>query len=149
MNQSKTLSKVPRDQGGDNNAQPLNPSGNEHTDNEHTDVELRRYFVAVLPTEAVQDQVNTLKRELGRDYDCQPVWNSPPHVNLLAPFERPPDHISRLEHWLGQVAGTMPAFELTFEGLGAFPPRVLFVDVVRSPALMTLQTELDFSNWTK
>ena len=131
MNQSKMSSKAPRDQG--------------KGEVQEEQLELRRYFVAVLPTETIQEQVNNLKRELGRDYDCKPVWNSPPHVTLLPPFERSPDHISRLDHWLSLVAGTMSKFELTFKGLGAFPPRVLFVDVVQSSTLMTLQTELDLA----
>ncbi|MEM9770167.1 MAG: 2'-5' RNA ligase family protein [Cyanobacteria bacterium P01_D01_bin.73] len=106
---------------------------------------LRRYFVAAIPTEAVQEQTNELKRELGRDYDCNPVWNSPPHVTVLPPFERSPDHISRLDHWLPEVIGTLPKFELEFKGLGAFPKHVLYVDVVQSPALMRLQSELDLA----
>ncbi|MGD1936075.1 MAG: 2'-5' RNA ligase family protein [Cyanophyceae cyanobacterium] len=129
MNQSKHLSKLAKDEGGQWDKQP----------------DLRRYFVAAIPTEAVQDQTNELKQELGRDYDCQPVWNSPPHVTLLPPFERSPDHISRLEHWLPEVIATVPKFELQFKGLGAFPKHVLFVDVVRSPALMGLQNELDLA----
>ena len=106
---------------------------------------LRRYFVAVLPTKTVQDRVDELKRDLGQTYDCKPVWNSPPHVTLLPPFERSPDHLPRLNHWIAQVSATMPAFELAFKGLGAFPPRILFVDLVRSPELMKLQGELELA----
>ncbi len=122
-----------------------NQDGINPTDKWDSDPGLRRYFVAVIPTVAVQEQVNILKRELGETYDCKPVWNSPPHVTLLPPFERSPDHASRLHHWLELVVGTMARFELQLEGLGAFPPRVLFVDVVRSPELMTLKGELDIA----
>ena len=129
MNKSEPVSKPAKDEGGQWDKQP----------------ELRRYFVAAIPTEAVQIQTNELKQELGREYDCQPVWNSPPHVTLLPPFERSPDHISRLEHWLPDVIGTLPKFTLQFKGLGAFPKHVLYVGVMRSPVLMRLQNELDLA----
>ena len=139
MNSSKHSKQSPAKQSPDNRdrVDPIQKWDGDST--------LRRYFVAVLPTAAVQEQVNTLKQELGETYDCKPVWNSPPHVTLLPPFERSPDHVSRLHHWLESVVATMPKFELQFDGLGAFPPRVLFVDVVRSPELMKLQTELDIA----
>lgn len=119
-----------------------NNTGDQSDGDKEAGVKLRRYFVAVLPTETIQGQTNDLKRELGRVYDCKPVWNSPPHVTLLPPFERSPQDLPRFEQWLRQATVTFPKFELAFEGLGAFPPRVLFVDVVRSPTLMQLQQTL-------
>ncbi|MEM1426959.1 MAG: hypothetical protein AAGF75_10455, partial [Cyanobacteria bacterium P01_H01_bin.130] len=80
-----------------------NQDGINPTDKWDRDPGFRRYFVAVIPTVAIQEQANALKQELGETYDCNPVWNSPPHVTLLPPFERSPDHVSRLHHWLDLV----------------------------------------------
>jgi len=100
-----------------------------------------RFFVALLPPSEVADYADGVIQELGDRYQTRTA-KAPPHITLQPPFEwsleRSPELTERLEAF---ARGRSPV-PITLNGFGAFRPRVLFIDVLRSPELMTLQAEL-------
>jgi 2'-5' RNA ligase len=102
----------------------------------------RRFFIAFLPPQAMQDQAKEIQRYFAARYQSQAAQKSPPHITLQAPFEWQMADLPKLEQHLQDFAARQNPIAITLEGFAAFPPRVIFIDVQRSPALVNLQAEL-------
>ncbi|MDX2217368.1 MAG: 2'-5' RNA ligase family protein [Oculatellaceae cyanobacterium bins.114] len=100
-----------------------------------------RFFIALLPPQTIQDYANEVIQSLGDRYHTG-VSKAPPHVTLQPPFEwsvaRQPD----LETCLSSFAIQHNAVPVQLSGFGAFPPRVLYINVLKTPQLLALQTNL-------
>lgn len=101
----------------------------------------RRYFIALLPPVEIQDVVTQIKHEFAR-YDSYGALNSPPHVTLQPPFEWPHEQVPALEQCLSQFAAMRSPFPIVLSGFGAFPDRVIYVNVIQTPALLSIQADL-------
>ncbi|MDX2230380.1 MAG: 2'-5' RNA ligase family protein [Leptolyngbyaceae cyanobacterium bins.349] len=102
----------------------------------------RRFFIALIPPQALQDQANQIKQYVADRYHSRAAQKSPPHITLQAPFEWSVNDYPQLEQQLTTFAAQQDPIALTLDGFAAFPPRVIFIDVERSPALLTLQSAL-------
>ncbi|HEY9647026.1 MAG TPA: 2'-5' RNA ligase family protein [Chroococcidiopsis sp.] len=100
-----------------------------------------RFFVALLPPAAIADYANGVIRELGDRFQTRTA-KAPPHVTLQPPFVWPMAQVADLERCLGAFAGSQAAVPVCLSGFGAFAPRVLYINVLKTPALMALQAEL-------
>lgn len=100
-----------------------------------------RCFVALLPPPEVEAFANAVIQELGDRYRTRTA-KAPPHITLQPPFpwslERLPDLEASLRSF---VVGRSP-LPITLDGFGAFRPRVLFIDVHKTPELRALQADL-------
>ncbi|MDX2100041.1 MAG: 2'-5' RNA ligase family protein [Leptolyngbyaceae cyanobacterium bins.59] len=101
-----------------------------------------RFFVALLPPEEIQVQVSAIKQQFADRYDSKAALKSPPHITLQPPFEWAIDDVSTIQNQLYLFAQTHPAIPITLNGFGAFPPRVIYVDVVKSSELLHLRQDL-------
>jgi 2'-5' RNA ligase len=103
---------------------------------------MSRFFIALLPPPEVQRYVTQVKEYFRDTYQSQAALRSPPHITLQAPFEWPTADAEQLFMTLAQFRASTSTIPLCLSGFGAFPPRVIFLAVEHTPALITLQAEL-------
>lgn len=101
-----------------------------------------RLFVALLPPQPIQDQVKAMQQEVADRYGSRAALRSPPHITLQPPFEWPSTELFGISEALTAFASQHRPLTLTLSGFRAFAPRVIFVDVVRSPDLLNLHSAL-------
>lgn len=103
---------------------------------------MSRFFIALLPPQDIQDYANQIKQYFADNYASQHAQKSPPHITLQPPFEWVDSDVSRIEASLTEFASKQQPLPITLSGFAAFAPRVIYIDVVRSQELLTLQTDL-------
>ena len=100
------------------------------------------YFIALLLPPSAARQVERYQVWARDTFDSQAALRSPPHVTLQSLFKLGDDDNKVLKSVLTVCTGQTPAIDVTLSGFGAFPPRVVYIDVVRTPELMTVQSAL-------
>lgn len=100
-----------------------------------------RFFIAFLPPPEVDEYANAVIRELSDRYWTRTA-KAPPHITLQPPFEWPLERLPELTASLNVFVQGRSSVPITLDGFGAFRPSVLFINVLKSPELMTLQAEL-------
>ena len=105
---------------------------------------LQRFFIALVPPPEIQAAINEIKDYFKRQYDSRKALNSPPHITLQAPFEWSTEQeLNELVEGLkGFASERKGEIAIALRNFGAFPPKVIYVDVVQNPELMALQHEL-------
>jgi len=103
---------------------------------------MSRFFIALLPPQDIQDYANQIKQYFADNYASRGAQKSPPHITLQPPFEWVDTNVSLLETSLREFASKQNSIPITLSGFAAFPPRVIYIDVVRSQELLTLQADL-------
>lgn len=101
-----------------------------------------RFFIALIPPPDVQTVATQFKEYFRDHYHSQAALRSPPHITLQAPFEWPDNDRDRLIKTLTKFQFQAPAIPIQLSGFGAFPPRVIYLDVKHTPELMSLQPAL-------
>ncbi len=102
----------------------------------------RRFFIALLPPQDVQDYATEIKEYFAQNYDSGHALKSPPHITLQPPFEWQLDAVPILEQTLSTFAETQTPVPIILKGFGAFVPRVIYINVIKTPELMSLQSYL-------
>ena len=103
----------------------------------------QRFFIALVPPSEIQASVNEIKGYFEQQYDSCKAFNSPPHITLQAPFEWPKERdMDELTEGLKGFAVGREEVAIALRNFGAFPPNVIYVDVVHVPGLMSLQKDL-------
>jgi 2'-5' RNA ligase len=100
------------------------------------------YFIALLPPQSIQDFATRAKQHFADNYDSKHAFKSPPHVTLQPPFEWNTDKLTDLEECLQKFGMRRNSIPIILDGYNAFVPRVIYIDVVQTPDLMNLQTDL-------
>lgn len=108
-----------------------------------------RYFLALLPPEAIQEEVLRIQQTFAKQYHSRKALNSPPHITLQAPFDWPSTSTSAaqqtttaLAQGLAEWTNHLKPLPIQLSGFGVFAPRVIYVHVQCTPALLTLHTQL-------
>ncbi|BAC89023.1 gll1082 [Gloeobacter violaceus PCC 7421] len=101
-----------------------------------------RYFVAVLPPGVIAQEVERIQQIFADHFASCGALRSPPHITLQPPFEWPAAEREWLEDCLLNFADKQPRFVVALSGFAAFPPRVIYIDVVANAALEALQISL-------
>ena len=105
-------------------------------------MELSRFFIALLPPQHIQDYANQVKQHFADNYASRAAQKSPPHITLQPPFEWVSGNIGLLEECLGDFARGRKFVPITLKGFAAFTPRVIYINVLKTPDLLTLQADL-------
>jgi 2'-5' RNA ligase len=100
------------------------------------------FFIALLPPQEIQDYANQIKQYFADKYASRHAQKSPPHITLQPPFEWADVNLPKLEECLGDFASTQESLSIALSGFAAFAPRVIYINVVRSPELSRLQADL-------
>jgi len=99
------------------------------------------FFVALLPPQDIQDYANQIKQYFADHYASRHAQKSPPHITLQPPFKWADHDLALLEATLREFASQKQSVPITLRGFAAFPPRVIYIDVVRSQELLTIQAD--------
>jgi 2'-5' RNA ligase len=102
----------------------------------------QRFFIALVPPPDIQQQITQIKLYFAEHYNSSRALKSPPHITLQPPFEWAATDVPKLEEYLKAFAAKRLAIPITLSGFAAFAPHVIYVDVVKSSALLELQTDL-------
>ena len=100
------------------------------------------FFIALLPTVEIQNEVTEIKQYFSTKYNSRHALKSPPHITLQPPFKWSTEKVEHLEQCLAHFSQAYSPIPITLSGFGAFPPRVIYVNVIKTPELLTLQKEL-------
>ncbi|MBN4005707.1 2'-5' RNA ligase family protein [Nostoc sp. LPT] len=103
---------------------------------------MSRFFVALLPPQDIQDYANEIKQYFANRYASSGALKSPPHITLQPPFEWSDANLPLLEASLKEFASGQQPVAITLKGFNAFAPRVIYINVVISQELLTLQADL-------
>ncbi len=103
--------------------------------------ELARYFIALVPPEPVFSELNQLKAQISEKYQTKAALQSPPHVTLHMPFRFRESKEVEILNTLDKL-NFNKALEMDQNGFGAFPPRVLYVNVNLTEELKIFQKEV-------
>jgi len=103
---------------------------------------MKLFFIALLPPPNIQAYANEIKQYFADYYNSRRAQKSPPHITLQPPFRWADDNLSCLEISLREFANQQQPLLVTLDGFNAFAPRVIYIDVVRSQELLTLQADL-------
>ncbi|MGL4501873.1 MAG: 2'-5' RNA ligase family protein, partial [Planktothrix sp.] len=99
------------------------------------------FFIALLPPKPIQNQITEIKQYCAQTYNSRHALKSPPHITLQPPFQWLTEDLPSLEQHLTTFALNHAPIPITLSGFNAFPPRVLFVDVLKTPELINLQQQ--------
>ncbi|WP_325315694.1 2'-5' RNA ligase family protein [Microcoleus sp. PH2017_28_MFU_U_A] len=102
----------------------------------------QRFFIALVAPDDIQEQITEIKLYFADRYNSRGALNSPPHITLQPPFERPAADVAQLEESLRAFTANRLPIPVTLSGFAAFAPRVIYADVVKSPQLLEIQTDL-------
>ena len=104
----------------------------------------KRFFIALLPPNEVQQFANEVKQHFAEVYNSRAAQKSPPHITLQPPFEWQLESVPVLEQKLQEFAQalSLSPIPVTLEGYGAFKPRVIYINVLRTPELLAVQKDL-------
>ncbi len=97
------------------------------------------YFIAIIPSEPLASELMQLKEYFRDHYNSKASLNSPPHITLHMPFRWKDQRKEELWGGLTEVAHESESFTVELQNFNAFAPRVIFVDVLKNPALEKLQ----------
>ncbi len=100
-----------------------------------------RYFIALIPPDPIQSDVQQIKEHFQRAYNSKGALRSPAHITLMMPFLWKAQKEAKLFDLLVQ-ATKEESFSLTLNGFGAFPPRTVFIKNEVSEELMEFQRRL-------
>ena len=95
-----------------------------------------------MPPQEMQDYADRLKQHFADRYASRGAQKSPPHITLQPPFEWSVQNLPALEECLSAFANSQDSVPVTLSGFGAFKPRVIYISVVRTQELLTLQADL-------
>jgi len=97
------------------------------------------YFVALLPPEKVQEEINLIKRDFHRKYASGHALRSRPRIGVHMAVKRKDTKRAELSDWLERVTAETSTFEIALDGFGAFPPKVIYMDVMKSDDLWSFR----------
>ena len=100
------------------------------------------YFIAVMPDEKIQKEVTAFKRYCQRHFGAEHALKSPPHITLIPPYRWREEQLPALRDVLDMFALGQTPFEVQLKDFDSFPPRVIFVNVVKNKQLDELHASL-------
>ncbi|MEG4507326.1 2'-5' RNA ligase family protein [Microcoleus sp. F6_B4] len=102
----------------------------------------QRFFIALVPPPDIQQHITEIKLYFAEHYNSRGALNSPPHITLQPPFEWLAADVPKLEESLKEFSANRLSIPVTLSGFAAFAPRVIYVDVVKSPELLEIHSYL-------
>lgn len=101
------------------------------------------YFIALLPPPEIQREVTAFKQVAAERFNAKRALNSPPHITLIPPFRLDSAGLEPLIRELQTFNQELSPFEVELQGFAAFPPRVIYVNVLPNDLLIHCQAQLE------
>ena len=102
----------------------------------------RLFFIALLPPEEIQQDITKIQQHFAQVYNSRAALKSPPHITLQPPFEWQLEELPVLEEKLEQFVQIREPFPVNLSGFGAFKPRVIYINVLKTPQLLAVHKDL-------
>jgi 2'-5' RNA ligase len=102
----------------------------------------RLYFIALIPPSPIYDAALEQKTYFKENYNSKASLNSPPHITMHMPFRWKEQKEKELVHVIGQFIKNFDPIKVCLDNFSAFPPRVIFINVVKSEALDQMQRNI-------
>ncbi|ULQ56581.1 2'-5' RNA ligase family protein [Flavihumibacter rivuli] len=96
------------------------------------------YFIAMVAPEPVETSVGGFKQYMLETYGCKVALKSPAHITLVPPFKMDEREEETLTATMDKIVAPHQAFPIELNGFDAFPPRVIFVNILSNPLLSKL-----------
>lgn len=100
------------------------------------------YFIALLPDSTLRNQIRSLKQEMKDRFNAKHALKSPAHITLQMPFRREENEDARIINTLVEFTASQNPFTLNLDGFGAFPPRVIFINISNPEPVIQLHKNL-------
>ncbi len=101
-----------------------------------------RYFIGFVPPSPIYEQALELKNHFKDTYKSKASLNSPPHITLHMPFEWKMAKEKDLVTALQQLSLALKPVEVMLKDFDCFSSRVIFIKVIPSVALASLQQRI-------
>ena len=98
----------------------------------------RLYFFALVPPKEIQATVTEIKKDFKDRFHAEHALKSPPHITLIPPFEFLNSEEKKLIKNLESFALKESTFMQELENFGTFPPKVIYIKVLKSEFLLGL-----------
>ncbi len=95
-----------------------------------------------MPPEDIRLEITRIKEYFRDHYDSKHALKSPPHITLIPPFTYRESQEKNLITDLHKFSAEENIFEVLLENFNAFPPRVIFVEVLKNDSLFGLFRKL-------
>lgn len=102
----------------------------------------RRFFIALLPPDEIRQVARRVQQHFVEAYNSSAALRSPPHITLQPPFEWELEDLPKLEQKLIEFGQGRSPIPITLDGFAAFKPRVIFINVLKTPELLNIQKAL-------
>lgn len=102
----------------------------------------QRFFIALLPPQEIQEYATEIRHYFADRYATKAALKSPPHVTLFPPFEWGEAEKPRLVQQLMDFSLEQAPIPMILEGFAAFPPRVIFINVLKTSELLGVERSL-------
>ena len=105
----------------------------------------RLYFIALLPSLRIQQEIKVFKEEIKAQYGVQKALKLPAHITLQIPFKMEERLESRLIKGLESFSASHLAFNTELDGFGRFSQKVIFVNIKDAAPFSELHESLQKS----
>ena len=103
----------------------------------------QRFFIGITPPKEICTHVFNIKRWFYEEYKSEAALKSPTHIKLVSPFECDEQDIIHLEEALLKFVQTQKSVLITTDNFGAFPPKVIFINIIKTVGLLNLIDNLN------
>ena len=100
------------------------------------------FFIALLLPAEIRESTEKLQHHFALVYNSRAALKSPPHITLQPPFQLEEKQLPALQEKLTNFVTNYQPIPIILDNFNAFKPRVIYLDVMRTPELWTLQKEL-------
>lgn len=100
------------------------------------------FYLALLPPVEIQQQAKEIQQYFKEVYHSSGAFKSPPHITLQPPFDWEQEALPSLTQNLTEFAQGQSSLTITLDGFGCFRPRVIYLNVLKTPELLNLQKKL-------
>jgi 2'-5' RNA ligase len=111
-----------------------------HLEKKQSDRNVSLYFIALIPPDKLRDQIRIIKERMLTDYGAGHALKSPAHITLQKPFNRSERDETLMLQALLRFASEKKPFKVNLDGFGAFPPRVIYINITDPEPLKELHS---------
>lgn len=100
------------------------------------------YFVALVPSQAVKEEVRNLKLEIKEKFGASHALKLPAHITLIAPVWLQNEQEHSFVERIREVSKQQLSFRVELKDFGRFDQRVIFLNVVDHEPVKVLHQNL-------
>jgi 2'-5' RNA ligase len=94
----------------------------------------------ILLNDEAFNHARSLELKLSKEFGAKGGLRQEPHVTIKAPFEA--SSLNLFEEYFDELVQTTKAFSITLNGIGSFPPNVIFIQVIKDANLINLHQKI-------